>query len=114
MATGSEVSLCLAAYEQLTSEGIKTRVVSMPSWELFDAQSQDYQDQVLPPEITARVSVEEASPIGWSRFVGRRGIVMGMKTFGMSAPIKMVARHFGFEPQHIVAAAKEVLNSKEE
>ena len=107
--TGSEVSLCLAAYEHLTAEGIKTRVVSMPSWELFDEQSQDYQNSVLPPEITARVSVEEASPIGWDRYVGSRGVVLGMRTFGMSAPIKVVAEHFGFVPEHVVAAAKEVL-----
>ena len=110
LGTGSEVSLCLAAYEKLTAEGIKARVVSMPSWELFDEQSRDYQDQVIPPEITARVSVEEASPIGWARYVGRRGIVLGMRTFGMSAPIKMVAEHFGFVPEHVVAAAKEVLS----
>ncbi|MEJ2090886.1 MAG: transketolase [Syntrophobacterales bacterium] len=108
--TGSEVSLCLTAYEQLTAEGIKVRVVSMPSWELFDEQSQEYQDRVLPPAVTARVSVEEASPIGWHRYVGSRGIVLGMKTFGLSAPIKVVAEHFGFVPEHVVAAAKEVLS----
>ena len=107
--TGSEVSLCLAAYDQLTAAGIKTRVVSMPSWELFDEQSQEYQDSVLPPAVTARVSVEEASPIGWDRYVGSRGAVVGMRTFGMSAPIKVVAEHFGFVPEHVVAAAKEVL-----
>ena len=107
--TGSEVSLCLTAWEQLTAAGIKARVVSMPSWELFDEQSLDYQDQVLPPAISARVSVEEASPIGWHRYVGSRGVVLGMRTFGMSAPIKMVTEHFGFVPEHVVAAAKEVL-----
>ncbi len=107
--TGSEVSLCLTAYEQLSTEGLKVRVVSMPSWELFDEQSQDYQDSVLPPAVTARVSVEEASPLGWHRYVGSRGVVLGMKTFGMSAPIKVVAEHFGFVPEHVVAAAKEVL-----
>jgi len=108
--TGSEVSLCLAAWEQLTKEGIKTRVVSMPSWELFDGQSQDYQASVLPPAVTARVSVEEASPLGWDRYVGSRGIVLGMKTFGMSAPIKVVTEHFGFVAERVVAAAKEVLS----
>ena len=108
--TGSEVSLCLTARERLTEEGIKARVVSMPSWELFDEQSQDYQDQVLPPAVTARVSVEEASPLGWYRYVGSRGVVLGMKTFGMSAPIKVVAEHFGFVAEHVVAAAKEVLS----
>ena len=107
--TGSEVSLCVAAYEQLTSEGIKVRVVSMPSWELFDEQSQDYQDSVLPPAVTARVSVEEASPIGWHRYAGSQGVVLGMKTFGMSAPIKVVTEHFGFVTDHVVAAAKEAL-----
>jgi transketolase len=107
--TGSEVSLCLTAYEQLSAEGIKVRVVSMPSWELFDEQSRDYQDRVLPPAVAARVSVEEASPIGWDRYVGSRGVVLGMKTFGMSAPIKVVTEHFGFVPEHVVAAAKEVL-----
>ena len=109
MGTGSEVSLCLSAYEQLTSEGVKVRVVSMPSWELFDEQSQDYQDSVLPPAVTARVSVEEASPIGWHRYVGSKGVVLGMKTFGMSAPIKVVTEHFGFVPDHVVAAAKKAL-----
>jgi len=108
--TGSEVSLCLTAFEKLSAEGIKVRVVSMPSWELFDEQSQDYQDRVLPPAVTARVSVEEASPLGWHRYVGSRGIVLGMKTFGMSAPIKVVAEHFGFVPDHVVAAAKDVLS----
>jgi transketolase len=109
IATGSEVSLCLTAWEQLSAEGLKVRVVSMPSWELFDEQDQAYQDSVLPPNITARVSVEEASPVGWHRYVGSQGIVLGMKTFGMSAPLKVVTEHFGFVPDHVVAAAKEVL-----
>ena len=109
MGTGSEVSLCLSAYEQLTSEGVKVRVVSMPSWELFDEQGQDYQDSVLPPAVTARVSVEEASPIGWHRYVGSKGVVLGMKTFGMSAPIKVVTEHFGFVTDHVVAADKKAL-----
>jgi transketolase len=108
--TGSEVSLCLTAWEQLTSEGTKVRVVSMPSWELFDAQSPDYRRSVLPPEITARVSVEEASSLGWDRYVGSRGLVLGMKTFGMSAPVKVVTEHFGFVAEHVVAAAREVLS----
>jgi transketolase len=107
--TGSEVSLCLSAYEQLSAEGIKVRVVSMPSWELFDEQSQDYRDNVLPPAVTARVSMEEASPIGWDRYVGSRGVVLGMRTFGMSAPIKVVTEHFGFVPEHVIAAAKDAL-----
>lgn len=107
--TGSEVSLCLKAWEQLIAEGIKARVVSMPSWELFDEQSRDYQDQVLPPGVTARVSVEGASRLGWDRYVGSRGAMLGMRTFGLSAPIKVVTEHFGFTPEHVVAAAKEVL-----
>jgi len=109
IATGSEVSLCLTAREQLKAEGLKVRVVSMPCWELFDEQDQAYQDSVLPPAITARVSVEEASPVGWHRYVGSAGIVLGMKTFGMSAPLKVVTEHFGFVPDHVVAAAKKVL-----
>jgi transketolase len=108
--TGSEVSLCLTACEQLTAEGVRVRVVSMPSWELFDGQSQDYRASVLPPEITARVSVEEASPLGWDRYVGSQGLVLGMKTFGMSAPVKVVTEHFGFVAEHVVAAAREVLS----
>jgi transketolase len=81
----------------------------MPSWELFDEQDQAYQDSILPPAVTARVSVEEASPVGWHRYVGSAGIVLGMKIFGMSAPLKVVTEHFGFVPEHVVVAAKEVL-----
>ncbi len=106
---GSEVSLCVQTSERLTAEGIKTRVVSMPAWELFDEQDQQYQDSVLPPSVTARVTVEEASPIGWERYAGRDGVVLGMRTFGMSAPMKIVAEHFCFTPGHIAAVAKEVL-----
>jgi transketolase len=109
LATGSEVSLCLAAYEQLTSEGIKARVISMPSWELFESQSREYRDSVLPPGITARVAVEEASTFGWERYTGFDGTILGLHTFGLSAPMKVVARHFGFEPAHVVAAAREQL-----
>jgi transketolase len=107
--TGSEVSLCITAWEQLTAEGIKVRVVSMPSWELFDGQNAEYRASVLPPAVTARVSVEEASSLGWDRYVGNQGLVLGMKTFGMSAPLKVVTEHFGFVAEHVVAAAKEVL-----
>ena len=103
---GSEVSLCVRASERLAAEGIKTRVVSMPSWELFDEQDQQYQHSVLPPSVTARVTVEEASPIGWERYAGRDGVVLGMRTFGMSAPMKVVAEHFGFTPDHVAAVAK--------
>ena len=106
---GSEVGLCMKAWEQLTAEGIKARVVSMPSWPLFDAQDQAYRDSVLPPSVGARVAVEEASPIGWERYAGGDGVVLGMKTFGESAPMKVVMEHFGFTVEHVVAAAKEVM-----
>ncbi len=107
LATGSEVSLCVDAFKQLTSEGIKARVVSMPSWELFESQSREYRDSVLPPEITARVAVEEASTFGWERYAGTEGVILGLHTFGLSAPMKVVAQHFGFEPAHVAAAARE-------
>jgi transketolase len=105
--TSGEVSLCIAAYEQLKSEGIKARVISMPSWELFESQSREYRDRVLPPGITARVAVEEASTFGWERYAGLDGTILGLHTFGLSAPMKVVAQHFGFDPTHVVAAARE-------
>ena len=107
LATGSEVSLCITAHEQLKAEGIKARVISMPSWELFESQSQEYRDSVLPPAIAARVAVEEASTFGWERYTGCDGTILGLHTFGLSAPLKVVAQHFGFEPAHVVAAARE-------
>ena len=107
LATGSEVSLCLQARERLNSDGIGARVVSMPSWEIFDEQPEDWQDRVLPPEIEARVSIEAASTFGWTKFTGPKGAVLGMRSFGLSAPMKVVAEHFGFEPEHIVTAARE-------
>ena len=106
---GSEVSLCLDAWQQLTAQGIRTRVVSMPSWALFDAQDQAYRDAVLPPAVKARVTVEEASPIGWDRYAGRHGVVLGMRTFGMSAPMKVVMEHFGFTVEHVISAAKQAI-----
>lgn len=109
LASGSEVSLCVEAYEQLTAEGIKARVVSMASWELFDQQSQVYRDSVLPPVVTARVSVEQASTIGWDRYVGLNGRTIGMRTFGASAPLKELQKKFGFLSENIVTAAKEQL-----
>jgi len=99
--------LCIRAYEQLKSEGIKARVISMPSWELFESQSQEYRDSVILTEIAARVAVEEASTFGWERYTGLQGTVLGMHTFGLSAPMKVVAQHFGFELEHVVVAAKE-------
>ena len=109
LATGSEVSLCLAAYERLIKEGIQARVVSMPSWELFERQSQAYRDQVLPPHVTARVSVEQAATTGWDRYIGLAGISIGMNTFGASAPLKELQKKFGFTPEHLVVAVKELL-----
>ncbi|MGI9042320.1 MAG: transketolase-like TK C-terminal-containing protein, partial [Gemmatimonadales bacterium] len=107
IATGSEVSLCLAARERLGAEGIGARVVSLPSWEIFEDQPEDYRNSVLPPEIEARVSVEAASIFGWAQFTGAKGANLGMRSFGLSAPMKVVAQHFGFEPDHIVTAARE-------
>ena len=109
MATGSEVSLCLAAYEQLTAEGIRARVVSMPSWELFEKQEQAYRDAVLPPAVTARISVEQASTFGWARYVGLQGRSIGMTTFGASAPLKELLKKFGFTPEQVVQAAREMV-----
>jgi transketolase len=109
LATGSEVALCLTAYERLQKEGIKARVVSMPSWELFDDQPQEYRDRALPPAVTARVSVEQASTFGWARYVGATGHSIGMRSFGASAPLKDLLGKFGFTPDHVVAAAKEQL-----
>ena len=109
MGTGSEVQLCVAAYESLAAEGIAARVVSMPSWELFEKQDASYRDQVLPPAITARVSVEQATTMGWDRYVGRSGTMIGMHSFGASAPIKDVMKKFGFTLENIVAAAKQTL-----
>jgi len=107
--TGSEVALCLSAYEQLTAEGEKVRVVSMPSWELFDLQPREYREQVLPPVVTARVAVEQASTFGWERFVGSDGAIIGMRTFGASAPLKDVQKKFGFTPDAIVEACRRQL-----
>lgn len=107
MASGSEVSLCVQAYEQLQTEGIKARVVSMPSWELFEKQPAEYRESVLPQAVTARVSVEQAVTFGWSRYVGSSGCSIGMQTFGASAPLKELQRKFGFAPDNVVAAAKE-------
>jgi len=104
--TGSEVQLCVGAHERLAAEGIASRVVSMPSWELFEQQPPEYQDEVLPPGIHARVSVEQASGLGWERYVGRQGATIGMKTFGASAPLKELLTKFGFTPEAVLAAAK--------
>jgi transketolase len=105
LATGSEVQLCVAAFERLTAEGTRARVVSMPSWELFEQQTQEYRDSVLPPEVTARVSVEQASMFGWERYVGPSGARIGMMSFGASAPLKELQKKFGFTVDHVVEAA---------
>jgi transketolase len=112
IATGSEVILAVEAHEKLLGEGIRSRVVSMPSWELFEDQTEEYRNSVLPPTVTARVAVEEASTLGWERYVGPSGQVIGMRTFGASAPLKELQRKFGFEPDQVVAAAKKQLGRK--
>jgi transketolase len=109
IATGSEVSLAIDAYEKLKSDGIRCRVVSMPSWDIFEDQPQAYREVVLPPQVTARIAVEQGSTLGWDRYVGPRGKVIGMKTFGASAPLKELQRKFGFEPERIVDLAREML-----
>ena len=110
LASGSEVAFCVEAYESLTAEGIKARVVSMPSWEMFEHYCRDhpeYCEQVLPSSVTARVSVEKGSTLGWAQYAGRRGHSIGMKTFGASAPLKELQKKFGFTPENIIAAAKQ-------
>ncbi|MFI5241937.1 MAG: transketolase-like TK C-terminal-containing protein, partial [Gemmatimonadales bacterium] len=109
IATGSEVSLALAAHAQLSGEGVRSRVVSMPSWELFDAQPSTYRESVLPAAVGARVSVEAASPFGWERYVGLEGAIIGVNHFGASAPGPEVMKHFGFTVEHVVATARSVL-----
>jgi transketolase len=107
IATGSEVHLALAAREELQAEGIGTRVVSLPCWELFDRQPQAYRDQVLPPSVKARVAVEQASTLGWDRYVGDGGAIIGMHTFGASAPLKQLTARFGFTPDQVAEVARE-------
>ena len=112
IATGSEVSLCMAAYEQLIAEGIRARVVSMPSWELFELQDRAYRDSVLPPAVSTRVSVEMAATLGWAKYVGPHGISIGMETFGASAPLSDLRKKFGFTVERIVASAKALLEKR--
>jgi transketolase len=109
IASGSEVSLCVKAHEELLAEGIRSRVVSMPSWDIFEHQPQAYRDSVLPPDVTARVAVEQASTFGWERYVGWSGRVIGMKTFGASAPLKELLRKYGFEPERVTEVVKDLL-----
>jgi transketolase len=107
LATGSEVALCIAAHEQLLKEGVRSRVVSMPSWELFEHQSPEYKDSVIPPQVTARVSVEQGSTLGWDRYAGLTGAKIGMSTFGASAPLVELQKKFGFEPERVAQAARD-------
>jgi transketolase len=109
IASGSEVTLAVDAHEKMVGEGIRSRVVSMPSWDIFEQQSQEYRDSVLPPAVSARVAIEQASTFGWERYVGLSGRIIGMKTFGASAPLKELQRKFGFEPERVVEAARELL-----
>jgi transketolase len=108
--TGSEVQLCVETYELLKKEGIPVRVVSMPSWHLFEKQDQSYRDEVLPPHITARVAVEQGSVIGWDRYAGSSGAIIGMHTFGSSAPLSDLLKKFGFTPEKVYEAAKDQIN----
>ena len=112
IASGSEVSLAAQAHELLMKEGIRSRLVSMPSWDIFEDQTKEYRDSVLPPSVTARVAVEQASTFGWERYVGTTGQVIGMKTFGASAPFKELQKKFGFEPDHVVQVCKSLLSEQ--
>jgi transketolase len=113
LATGSEVGLAIEVYEKLAAEGVRARVVSMPSWELFEKQPQQYRDTVLPPEVTARISVEQGSTMGWALYHGLRGRAIGMRTFGASAPLKELQKKFGFTPDSLLGAARELLSGKQ-
>jgi len=112
MATGSEVSLCVTAYETLSAEGRKVRVVSMPSWEIFEKQSEEYRESVLPQSVSARISVEQAATFGWSQYVGHAGKSLGMRSFGASAPLKELQKRFGFTADAVVTAARELLSKR--
>ena len=112
IASGSEVSLAVEAYGKLRAEGVRSRVVSMPSWDIFEDQPQAYRDSVLPPQVTARIAIEQGSMLGWERYVGPAGKVVGMRTFGASAPLKELQRKFGFEPERIMDLAREMLKCR--
>ncbi len=107
LATGSEVALALAARDELASSGLQARVVSMPCWELFDRQPREYRDEVLPPSVKPRVGIEQASTLGWDRYVGDGGAIIGMNTFGASAPLKHLLEKFGFTPDRVSEVARE-------
>jgi transketolase len=112
IASGSEVALIVGAHETLAARGIRSRVVSMPSWDIFEHQPQAYRDEVLLPTVKARLAVEQGSVLGWDRYVGPEGRVIGMKTFGASAPLKELDRKFGFEPERVIAVAMELLGRR--
>ncbi len=112
IASGTEVGLAVDAFERLSADGVRARVVSLPSWELFDAQPREYRDSVLPPEVTARIAIEQASTLGWGYYVGSRGRVVGMDTFGASAPLKELQTKFGFTPEAVVGIARELVAAK--
>ena len=107
MGTGSEVALCMGAYESLTAEGTKARVVSMPSWELFESQDEAYRNEVLPPSVKGRLAVEQAATIGWDRYTGFEGRVIGMHSFGASAPLAALQAKFGFTPEAVLNEARK-------
>ncbi len=112
MASGSELYLCADVYEKLKAEGIKARVVSMPCWEIFEKQDAAYKESVLPSNVTARVSVEMGATLGWDRYVGLKGEIIGMHRFGASAPWKDLQKKFGFTPDTVLAAVRKVLAAK--
>jgi transketolase len=103
------VSLCVGAYEKLKEEGIRARVVSMPSWDIFEQQDQSYREQVLPPDVTARLAVEAGATLGWEKYVGPKGRVIGMRSFGASAPLKDVLKKFGFTIENVLQTARELV-----
>jgi transketolase len=109
MGTGSEVQWCVAAFEQLSKEGIRCRVLSMPSWELFEMQPADYKNKLLPPRVRARVAIEAGTALGWKEYVGEEGIVIGRSDFGASAPLKDLLEHFGFTAEHVAEQARALL-----
>jgi transketolase len=109
IASGSELILAVQAHEKLITDGIRSRVVSMPSWDIFEKQTRKYRNGVLPPHVGARIAIEQASTFGWERYTGATGRVIGMETFGASAPLKELQRKFGFEPDRVVLLAKELV-----
>jgi transketolase len=112
IATGSELSLAAEAADKLAAENIKARVVSLPSWDLFESQDQAYRDSVIPPDVKARVCVEMGGVLGWERYAGPTGAIIGMRSFGASAPLKDLLKHFGFTTDAVVKAAKEQVGKK--